>query len=81
MWHASADQPSMGNAALLKPMQVVVSTDKETGKTTAVLRMEYAPLTTSGFEGYLAELNYFPGWEGGKLDMICQMVKHQFQQL
>ena len=66
MWHASADQPSMGNAALLKPMQVVVSTDKETGKTTAVLRMEYAPLTTSGFEGYLAELNYFPGWEGGK---------------
>ena len=66
MWHASADQPSMGNAALSKPMQVVVSTDKETGKTTAVLRMEYTPLTTSGFEGYLAELNYFPGWEGGK---------------
>ncbi len=32
MWHASAHQPSMGNAALLKPMQVVVSTDKETGK-------------------------------------------------
>ncbi len=28
--------------------------------------MEYAPLTTSGFEGYLAELNYFPGWEGGE---------------
>ena len=65
IWHASADQPSMGNAALLKPMQVIVSTDKETGKTSAVLRMEYAPLTTSGFQGYLAELNYFPGWEGG----------------
>ena len=65
MWHASADQASMGNAALLQPMQIVVSTDKETGETTTVLRMEYAPLTTSGFEGYLAELNYFPGWEGG----------------
>lgn len=56
----------MGNAALLQPMQVVVSTDKETGKITATLRMEFGPLKTAGFTGYLAELNYFPGWEGGE---------------
>ena len=70
IWHASSDQASMGNAALKKPMQVVVKTDEETGETKATLRMEFGPLTTSlgatDFTGYLAELYYFPGWEGGE---------------
>ncbi|MDD3277991.1 MAG: NEAT domain-containing protein [Lachnospiraceae bacterium] len=69
MWHASADQASMGNAALVKPMQIIVKTD-ENGNTVATLRMEYHAMTTSlgtgKFTGYLAALNYFPGWEGGE---------------
>ncbi|MFR8260300.1 MAG: NEAT domain-containing protein, partial [Frisingicoccus sp.] len=69
IWHAAADQPSMGNAALQKPMQVIVKTDETTGETNVTLRMEFAPLTTSlgttQFTGYLAVLNYFPDWEGG----------------
>ena len=60
IWHAAANQASMGNAALRKPMQVIVKDGK------ATLRMEFGPLTTSGFTGYLAKLNYFPGWEGGE---------------
>ena len=63
LWHASADQYSMGNAALANPLQVVVKDGK------ATLRMEYKPLTTSlgktEFTGYLARLNYYPDWEGG----------------
>ena len=63
IWHAAADQASMGNAALQKPMQVIKKGDAVT------LRMEFAPLTTNlgttQFTGYLAVLNYFPDWEGG----------------
>ncbi len=63
--HASADQDSMGNAALKKPLQVEISTDKETGERTGILRMEFGPMKTAGFTGYLAELSYYPGWAGG----------------
>ena len=65
IWHAAANQASMGNAALKKPMKLIVSTDAQTGEKSYKLRMEYVPLTTSGFTGYLAGLNYFPNWEGG----------------
>ena len=64
MRHAAADQDSMGNAALVKPIQLIKDGDQFT------LRMEFVPLTTSvgtsGFTGYLAVLNYFPDWEGGE---------------
>lgn len=55
----------MGNAALVKPMEVIVSVDEETGTASSILRMEFQALTTAGFTGYLAKLNYFPGWTGG----------------
>lgn len=55
----------MGNAALKKPLQVEISTDKETGERTGILRMEFGPMKTAGFTGYLAELSYYPGWTGG----------------
>lgn len=64
MRHAAADQDSMGNAALEKPVWLMKDGDQLT------LRMEFAPLTaslgTSDFTGYLAALNYFPDWEGGE---------------
>lgn len=60
---ASSDQASMGNAAIVKPVQLIVQDGKLT------LRMECKPLTTSlgskQFTGYLAAMNYFPGWTGG----------------
>ena len=56
--HATANQDSMGNAALKKPFQLIKS-----GKT-VTLRMECIPLTTkfgtSNFTGYLAGFWYFP---------------------
>lgn len=62
--HAAANQKSMGNNALVKPMQIRVQGGA------AALLMEFVPLTTSlgkaSFTGYLAYLNYFPGWEGGE---------------
>ncbi len=62
--HAAADQDSMGNAALKKPVQIVVNGDAVS------LNMEYVPLTTKlgnlNFTGYLAEFSYFPDWEGGE---------------
>ncbi|MGL6201042.1 MAG: NEAT domain-containing protein, partial [Lachnospiraceae bacterium] len=61
--HASADQDSMGNAALVKPMELIVDDDQ------ILLRLKFQPLTaslgTSTFTGYLSAFNYFPGWEGG----------------
>ena len=61
--HASADQNSMGNGAIKKPMEVWI----EGGE--ATLRLEFVPLTASlgstDFTGYLAYFNYFPDWEGG----------------
>lgn len=60
---ASSEQASMGNAAIVKPMQIVVDEGK------IYLRMECKALTTSlgtaQFTGYLAEFYYFPNWEGG----------------
>lgn len=68
MWHSAADQSSMGDVALVKPMQLIVATDKDSD-TAVTLRMEFKALTTSlgnsKFTGYLAGLSYFPGWEGG----------------
>lgn len=61
MRHASQDQDSMGNAALVKPMELIVNNG------TLTLRMEFQALTAKlgvqKFTGYLAELTYFPDWE------------------
>lgn len=58
--HASADQVSMGNAALVKPFQLIKDGDS------LKLRIECVPLTaklgTEDFTGYLAEFWYFPDW-------------------
>ena len=58
--HASADQVSMGNAALVKPFQLIKDGDS------LKLRIECTPLTTKlgkkDFTGYLAEFWYFPNW-------------------
>ena len=58
--HASADQVSMGNAALVKPFQLIKDGDS------LKLRIECVPLTaklgTTDFTGYLAEFWYFPDW-------------------
>ena len=58
--HASADQVSMGNAALVKPFQLIKDGDS------LKLRIECTPLTTKlgskNFTGYLAEFWYFPDW-------------------
>lgn len=63
MRSASSDQASMGNAAVVQPMQLISSNGKLT------LRMECKSLTTNlgsqKFSGYLAKFNYFPDWEGG----------------
>lgn len=60
---ASSDQVSMGNAAIVKPIQLVAKEGKLT------LRMECKSLTanlgTQKFTGYLAKMNYFPEWDGG----------------
>lgn len=60
---ASSDQASMGNAVIVKPIQLVAKEGKLT------LRMECKPLTanlgTQKFTGYLAKMNYFPEWDGG----------------
>lgn len=58
--HASADQVSMGNAALVKPFQLIKDGNS------LKLRIECTPLTTTlgkkEFTGYLAEFWYFPDW-------------------
>lgn len=58
--HASADQVSMGNVALVKPFQLIKDGDS------LKLRIECTPLTTKlgkkDFTGYLAEFWYFPDW-------------------
>lgn len=62
--HASSDQDSMGNAAIVKPMELIVEGEE------AFLRMEFVPLTTNlgttKFTGYLSSFTYFPGWTGGE---------------
>lgn len=56
MWHATSDQPSMGNASLVQPMKVIRKGDSTT------LQLEFVPLTTGLFTGYLYQLYYFPSW-------------------
>jgi len=56
MWHATSDQPSMGNASLAQPMKVIRKGDSTT------LRLEFVPLSTGLFTGYLYQLYYFPSW-------------------
>ena len=60
LMHASADQGSMGNTALVKPFQLIKNGDD------LYLRIECVPLTTKlgkqDFTGYLAEFYYYPGW-------------------
>lgn len=61
--HASADQDSMGNNAIKKPMELWVKDGR------ATLHLEFVPLNskvgTVNFTGYLAYMNYFPDWHGG----------------
>lgn len=55
MWHATQDQPSMGNNALAQPMELTV----KDGKTS--LRIKFQSLTVIGnLTGNLAKLSYFP---------------------
>ena len=56
MWHATSDQPSMGNASLAQPMKVIRKGNSTT------LELEFVPLTTGLFTGYLYQLYYFPSW-------------------
>lgn len=56
LWHATMDQPSMGNSALVQPMKIVKSGESVT------LQMEFHSLTSGVFSGYLYSFNYFPSW-------------------
>lgn len=61
--HASANQDSMGNGAIKKPMELRVKNGE------ATLRLELVALNSKlgsiNFKGYLAYMNYFPDWHGG----------------
>lgn len=54
LWHASQDQPSMGNAALSQPMKIVKTGD------TMVLRISLQPISTGAWKGYLYGFEYYP---------------------
>ena len=54
LWHATQDQPSMGNAALSQPMKLVKTGD------TMVLRISLQPISTGAWEGYLYGFEYYP---------------------
>ena len=60
---ASSELDSMGNGAIQKPYQLLVRDGQLT------LRLECKALTSKlgskPFTGYLAKMNYFPGWKGG----------------
>lgn len=60
LWHATSDQVSMGNSALVKPFQLIKQGDSLT------LRIECQTLTTklgkTDFTGYLAKMWYFPDY-------------------
>ena len=56
LWHATMDQPSMGNTALVQPMKIVKSGESVT------LQMEFQPLNSGVFSGYLYSFHYFPSW-------------------
>lgn len=57
LWHATSDQVSMGNSALVKPFELIKQGDSLT------LRIECQTLTTklgkTDFTGYLAKMWYF----------------------
>ncbi len=61
--HASANQDSMGNGAIKKPMELRIKNGE------ATLRLELVALNSKlgsiNFTGYLAYMNYFPNWHGG----------------
>lgn len=54
LWHASQDQPSMGNAALSQPMKIVKTGDK------MVLRITLQPISSGAWKGYLYGFTYYP---------------------
>lgn len=60
LWHATSDQVSMGNSALVKPFELIKQGDSLT------LRIECQTLTTklgkTDFTGYLAKMWYFPDY-------------------
>lgn len=56
LWHATMNQPSMGNSAVTQPMKIVKSGDK------TMLQMEFHSLSSGVFSGYLYSLHYFPSW-------------------
>lgn len=64
MWHATENQPSMGNAALTKPFTLV----KKGGKWT--LKLEFVSLQNGIFTGYLYRLYYFPGFTGDQVPYL-----------
>ena len=61
--HATANQDSMGNSAIKKPLELQVKNGK------ATLRLELVALNSKlgsvNFKGYMAYMNYFPDWHGG----------------
>lgn len=76
---ATSEQASMGNAAIEQPTQVIVKNGALS------LRMECKAITTNlgtkKFIGYLARMNYYPGWKGGNSgielpkDEVAEAVK------
>lgn len=56
LWHATMDQPSMGNSAVTQPMKIVKNGDD------ILLQMEFHSLSSSVFSGYLYSIRYFPSW-------------------
>lgn len=54
LWHASQDQPSMGNTALSQPMKIVKTGDK------MVLRISLQPISNGAWKGYLYGFTYYP---------------------
>lgn len=57
LWHATMDQPSMGNSAVTQPMKIVKSGDS------VALQMEFHSLNSGVFSGYLYSMHYFPSWD------------------
>lgn len=61
---AFSDNASMGNEAIIKPMELIA----EDGEIT--LRLHFSFLTVPGLgQGYLSELSYLPDWDGLFSDM------------
>lgn len=54
--HATLDQPSMGDSAVMQPMKII-----KKGNSIS-LRLEFKSLTSGIFKGYLYGFYYFPSW-------------------